>query len=191
MADPPKRNRSSSLPVNSLRADLCALADEIRSDLSAVAERTGRKLLAAKQQCRHGEWLSFLERCDILPRSAQRLMKYTRAVASGEVPRGLSMRQALGANTTRVSHLDDDDEENPCLACNCFPPGSTMKEQIRTWFEGRGPDPWKCPRRYDLAIRLLAERSPGVLKYFPPLYREPRSCSQRYSTATDRRARRD
>ena len=68
----------------------------------------------------------------------------------------------------------DDGEENPCSVCTCFPPGSTMKEQVRAWLEGRGPDPWKCPRQHDRAVRWLAERAPEVLKYVSSLYQKPR-----------------
>ena len=37
-------------------------------------------------------------------------------------------------------------EDNPCSYCDCFPAGTTMREQVEAWHEGRGPDPWKCPK---------------------------------------------
>ena len=35
-------------------------------------------------------------------------------------------------------------DDDPCSYCDCF--AGTRQEQIDAWHDGRGPDPWKCPK---------------------------------------------
>ncbi len=67
---------------------LCAEADRLRDRArerrkDIIAD--GRALLAAKDECRHGEWLPFLSRAGIGERMAQELMKIVRAIDAGEI----------------------------------------------------------------------------------------------------------
>ena len=56
----------------------------------------GRELIAAKKQCRHGEWAAFLKAAGVKSlQTAQRLMRAAAAVDSGAVPEGLSMTATL------------------------------------------------------------------------------------------------
>lgn len=72
-----------------LSNSLAALAEDVKTEAEALAtaERSasehalnaGRLLGEAKEACRHGEWLPFLERAGVHERSAQRWMKLHRS----------------------------------------------------------------------------------------------------------------
>jgi hypothetical protein len=75
-----------------LKAEHAAVVSAIQGAL-AHAMAAGDILIEAKRQLDHGDWLPFLESCDIEPRTAQRYMQVARH------------REEIEANTTRVSHL--------------------------------------------------------------------------------------
>jgi hypothetical protein len=78
-----------SKPRKNLTNSLADLAERIReaTEVVVAAERTaadkaleaGRLLCQAKQECRHGEWLPFLQRAGVAERQAQRLMQLARS----------------------------------------------------------------------------------------------------------------
>ena len=70
--------KQSTLPV-----ELIEIANRINKRVSTTAYDVGQELIQAKDLCRHGEWLPFLERAGIHERNAQRMMRYVRLV--GEV----------------------------------------------------------------------------------------------------------
>jgi Protein of unknown function (DUF3102) len=93
-----------------LSNSLTVLADQVRAALeeSDAAEKTviekaleaGHMLNNAKADCRHGEWLSFLDRSGVPERKAQRFMKLAR---SGLKSDGVS---DLGGITATLSWLE-------------------------------------------------------------------------------------
>ena len=67
----------------SLSDELAEIANRINKRVSFTAYEVGQNLIQAKELCKHGEWLPFLEQAGIQERSAQRMMRYVRLV--GEV----------------------------------------------------------------------------------------------------------
>ena len=61
-----------------LSAKLAEIADRINRRVSQTAYDVGQDLIGAKELCRHGEWLPFLEQAGINERNAQRMMRYVR-----------------------------------------------------------------------------------------------------------------
>ena len=61
-----------------LSAKLSEIADRISKRVSQTAYDVGQDLIRAKELCRHGEWLPFLEQAGINERSAQRMMRFVR-----------------------------------------------------------------------------------------------------------------
>ncbi len=66
-----------------LSAKLSEIADCINRRVNQTAYEIGQNLIKAKELCRHGEWLPFLEQAGIYERNAQRMMRYVRLI--GEV----------------------------------------------------------------------------------------------------------
>src|SRR3954447_15723958 len=81
------------------------LADRIREANAAMlaasqeaAERAlqaGRLLIEAKGECRHGDWLPFLERAGIHERQARRLMQLARSGLKSDTVSDLGIKGAL------------------------------------------------------------------------------------------------
>ena len=96
-----------ALSPDEIRRELRASAEVVRTQLRAGFLHAGRELARAKLTCEHGEWLPYLELCEVPPRWAQRMMRAAKAVDSGEVPPDLSLRATLAAvaDTSDVSHL--------------------------------------------------------------------------------------
>jgi len=59
--------------------ELIAASDAAHMESINKALEAGQHLLAAKEECKHGEWLPFLERAGIHERQARRLMQIVRA----------------------------------------------------------------------------------------------------------------
>src|SRR5690606_29586927 len=88
-----------------LSNSLADLAERVKEATvaSALAERTGAEkaleaggfLTQAKDQCKYGEWLPFLERAGVPERQAQRLMQLAR---SGLNPTLVSDLGGIGAS---------------------------------------------------------------------------------------------
>ena len=70
--------------MSTLSHNLQERADRISRIVNTSAYEIGRELIAAKEQCRHGEWQPFLEKCNISRRAAQRVMRYVRLVGRVE-----------------------------------------------------------------------------------------------------------
>ena len=85
-------NHPDELPVS---RELRASAEVVRAHLRAGFLHAGRELSRAKLTCRHGEWLPYLQLCEVPPRWAQRMMQAARAIDSGEVPEDLSLNATL------------------------------------------------------------------------------------------------
>ena len=98
-----------------LPESLTEIADRIRDRNSRITEdiyENGRDLTTAKELCKHGEWLLFLEKTGTPPRTAQAMMQYAREINDNpriDRTKALpSMRSVLGANTQRAAHLESD-----------------------------------------------------------------------------------
>lgn len=55
-------------------------ATKIRNLVSGASYEIGRELIAMKGKCKHGQWLPYLDEAGIKPRTAQRMIAYTRAI---------------------------------------------------------------------------------------------------------------
>ena len=78
------------------------LAFRCARDAVEHAKAAGELLLQAKQEIKHGEWISWLEaNCEVSPRVAQSYMRiaenWTAIQASGDTPHGLTIDAALKA----------------------------------------------------------------------------------------------
>lgn len=67
-------SNSLSVSAESVR-ELVDASDKLAAQSVEKALAAGRLLIAAKAQCKHGEWLPFLQRAAVGERKAQRLMK--------------------------------------------------------------------------------------------------------------------
>lgn len=67
-------SNSLSISAESVR-ELVAASDALASQSIEKALEAGHLLIAAKTECKHGEWLPFLKRAGVGERKAQRLMK--------------------------------------------------------------------------------------------------------------------
>lgn len=84
---------------------LTDLAERIRSadqrmaaasrEAAELALEAGRLLIEAKAECRHGQWLPFLERAGMAERQAQRLMTLARSGLKTDTVSDLGIRGAL------------------------------------------------------------------------------------------------
>ena len=98
-------NHPDELPVS--RA-LRASAEVVRAHLRAGFLHAGRELSRAKLTCEHGEWLPYLQLCEVPTRWAQRMMQAARAIDAGEVPEDLSLNAtllAIAEKRQNPSHL--------------------------------------------------------------------------------------
>jgi hypothetical protein len=64
-------------------------------EASELAPEAGRLLIEAKAECRHGQWLPFLERAGMAERQAQRLMTLARSGLKTDTVSDLGIRGAL------------------------------------------------------------------------------------------------
>ena len=92
--DPPNRTR-----LTDLRLPLRASAEAVRTQLRAGFLHAGRELVRARELCKHGEWLPYLEACGVPERAARRMIQAARAIDAGIVPPDLSLRATLAAVT--------------------------------------------------------------------------------------------
>ena len=104
------QSNSLSVSAESVR-DLIDASDKLAAQSVEKALEAGHLLIAAKAQCKHGEWLPFLKRAGVGERKAQRLMKLA---ASGLNPSAVTdlggIRGALEFLTRRAKaarHFDE------------------------------------------------------------------------------------
>lgn len=84
-----------------MAASQAAHLDSIEKALAA-----GHELVAAKVECRHGEWLPFLERAGVHERKAQRLMTLARSGLKADTVSDLG---GIKATLDFLAQLDEDD----------------------------------------------------------------------------------
>ena len=90
---------------------LTDLAERIRSadqkmvaasrEAAELALEAGRLLIEAKAECRHGQWLPFLERAGMAERQAQRLVTLARSGLKTDTVSDLGIRGALEMTAKR------------------------------------------------------------------------------------------
>lgn len=97
LADLAERIREASAAMN---ASAIAAAEK--------AIESGRLLIEAKAECRHGEWLPFLERAGVAERQAQRLMQLGRSGLKPDTVSDLGIKAALALAGRRQLPTGDD-----------------------------------------------------------------------------------
>ena len=125
---------ANSPPLTNTLADLAERIASLhreyqshRDDAAACIVTFGRMLNEAKaEECRHGEWLPFLERTGIPPRTAQRAMRIAAAevkyatvahLGAAEVDRliGIAKRRGVAVTDEALLTLAAEDDDSPPL----------------------------------------------------------------------------
>src|SRR4051794_10417203 len=93
MADMTGHNRLADLADRIREANAAMLAAS--QEAAERALQAGRLLIEAKGECRHGDWLPFLERAGIHERQARRLMQLARSGLKPDTVSDLGIKGAL------------------------------------------------------------------------------------------------
>lgn len=75
-------------------------------ETAECALETGRLLIGAKAECRHGEWLPFVRKAGMSERKAQRLMQLARSGLKSDTVSDLGIKGALGLLAKRREFLE-------------------------------------------------------------------------------------
>ncbi|MGB6118524.1 MAG: DUF3102 domain-containing protein [Mesorhizobium sp.] len=90
---------------------IVAASDAARTESVELAQEAGRKLVSAKAECKHGQWLPFLDRAGVQERKAQRLMKLASSGLKSDTVTDLGgitrALEFLSKKDAALSHYDD------------------------------------------------------------------------------------
>src|SRR3954471_6845333 len=99
MADMTGHNRLADLADRIREANAAMLAAS--QEAAERALQAGRLLIEAKGECRHGDWLPFLDKAGIHERQARRLMQLARSGLKSDTVSDLGIKGALDLTAKR------------------------------------------------------------------------------------------
>lgn len=163
------RLESNSLPAvaDQIRA---VIAESDAASLTSIekALQAGRLLIAAKAECRHGEWLPFLEQAGLRPRKAQQYMQIASSNLKSATVALLGIRGALEFLAARELAVEAMQTIGDNVPSTDAPPAETLGAFARQL----------------AGLERLVEHTSAMFDCFPPEERD-RVSAQRVDSVDD------